>query len=190
MSDLLIIRDFLSIARREEIVAELKLASGGPATVYGKEKAGAVEPRVRKVTRLAVSAETRGSVMRQLLERKGPIEEYFGTTLSECEEPQFLRYEAGDYFVAHQDGNTPLIFDQTRHRRVSVVIFLNSQSKEPAPDTYCGGELVFHGPYHDPMSRLPVAADPGTLVAFRAEVTHEVVPVKHGERYTIVSWYR
>jgi len=190
MVDLLIIKDYLDAARRDEIFAELKLVSGGPATVYGKEKAGAVEPQVRKVTRLAVSPETRGRLMQQLLERKGQIEEHFGITLSECEEPQFLRYQAGDYFVAHQDGNTPLIFDQSRHRRVSVVIFLNSQSPEPAPDTYGGGDLVFHGPYHEPTFRLPVAAEPGTLVAFRAETTHEVVPVTHGERYTIVSWYR
>jgi hypothetical protein len=37
--DLLILRDYLDAARRDEIVAELKLAGGGPATVYGKEKA-------------------------------------------------------------------------------------------------------------------------------------------------------
>jgi predicted 2-oxoglutarate/Fe(II)-dependent dioxygenase YbiX len=186
MIDLLMIRDFLDTVRRDEIVAELRLASGSPAAVYGKETAGAVEPRVRKVMRLAVSPETRRYMMRQLLERKGPLEKHFGIDFTECEEPQFLRYADGDYFVAHQDGNTPLIFDQTRHRRVSVVIFLNSQSKEPAPDTYGGGALVFHGP----ARRLPVAAVPGTLVAFRAEVTHEVEPVTHGERYTIVSWYR
>ena len=30
---------------------------------------------------------------------------------------------------------------------------------------------------------------PGTLVCFRAETTHEVLPVTHGERFTIVSWY-
>jgi SM-20-related protein len=31
---------------------------------------------------------------------------------------------------------------------------------------------------------------PGTLVAFRADTTHEVVPVTYGERYTIVTWFR
>lgn len=190
MIDLFIIRDYLDAARRAEIVAELKLAGGGAATVYGKQEAGAVEPRVRKATRLAVATETRARLRGQLLERKRPLEEHFGITLSECEEPQFLRYEEGDYFVAHQDGNTPLIFDDSRHRKVSVVIFLNSQSQEPAPETYGGGALVFHGPYHEPPLRVPVAAAPGTLVAFRAETTHEVAPVIHGERYTIVSWYR
>ena len=190
MVDLHLIKDYLDPARRDEIVAELKLAGGGPATVYGKQKTGVVEPQVRRVTRLAVSPETRERLRQQLLERKGEIEAHFGITLNECEEPQFLRYQEGDYFVAHQDGNTPLIFDESRHRRVSVVIFLNSQSQEPTPDTYGGGALVFHGPYPNLTFRLPVAAEAGTLVAFRPETTHEVAPVTHGERYTIVSWYR
>jgi predicted 2-oxoglutarate/Fe(II)-dependent dioxygenase YbiX len=48
---------------------------------------------------------------------------------------------------------------------------------------------VFHGPYPDYDLRVPLAPSPGTLVAFRAETTHEVTPVTHGERVTIVSWY-
>ena len=32
--------------------------------------------------------------------------------------------------------------------------------------------------------------EPGTLVAFRSETTHEVTPVTHGERFSIASWYR
>jgi predicted 2-oxoglutarate/Fe(II)-dependent dioxygenase YbiX len=27
------------------------------------------------------------------------------------------------------------------------------------------------------------------LLAFRPELPHEVTPVTHGERFTIVSWY-
>ena len=49
--------------------------------------------------------------MRLLLNLKETIEEHFGINVGECEEPQFLRYRTGDFFVAHQDGNTPLIFD-------------------------------------------------------------------------------
>ena len=47
----------------------------------------------------------------------------FGLTLSECEEPQFLRYRTGDFFVAHQDGNTPL-FRSDKVRLISAIIFL------------------------------------------------------------------
>jgi predicted 2-oxoglutarate/Fe(II)-dependent dioxygenase YbiX len=38
--------------------------------------------------------------------------------------------------------------------------------------------------------RVPVAPAPGTLICFRAETTHEVLPVTRGERVSIVSWFR
>lgn len=189
MIDLFYIKDFLDTAARENLLAELRAARGSAATVYGKEAKGAVDSLVRKATRLNVSPETRGLVVRQLMERKAEIEEHFSVALSECEEPQFLRYQTGDYFVAHQDGNTPLIYDDTRFRKISIIIFLSIQSDEPVPDTYGGGEFLFHGPYYKPNLRLPAFAEPGTLAAFRAETTHEVTPLTHGERYTIASWY-
>ncbi|HYY56755.1 MAG TPA: 2OG-Fe(II) oxygenase [Pyrinomonadaceae bacterium] len=190
MVDLLVIRDFLDAATREEIVSELRSAEGDAATVYGKDSTGSVEARVRKVTRVLVSPEMCERVRRQLLDHKDEIEGHFGVAVSECEEPQFLRYKTGDFFVAHQDGNTPLIRDESRFRKVSIVIFLSPQSAEPSPETYVGGSLVLYGPYPDCDRQPDVANDPGTLVAFRAETTHEVTPVMHGERYTIVSWYR
>jgi predicted 2-oxoglutarate/Fe(II)-dependent dioxygenase YbiX len=118
------------------------------------------------------------------------IQEHFGVELTGCELPQFLRYEEGDFFVAHQDGNTPLVYDDTRFRKVSAVIFLSTPSEEVEPETYGGGALVFHGPFSEPDLRVPVRPAPGTLIAFRSETTHEVVPVTHGERYTVVSWFR
>lgn len=191
IGDLLVISDFLDAATREEILAEMRRAGGHPATVYGREAdRGAVESSVRRVTRVVVSEETRSRLIGRLLDHMGAIAEHFGISVSECEEPQFLRYQTGDFFVAHQDGNTPLIFDASRLRRISIVIFLSPQSVEPAPGAYGGGALVLHGPYPDIELRLPVAAEPGALAAFRAETTHEVTPLTHGERYTIVSWYR
>jgi SM-20-related protein len=122
--------------------------------------------------------------------RKGELEQHFALSLSSCEEPQFLRYRPGDFFVAHQDGNTPLIHDDTRFRKVSAIIFLSGQSEAPAPGHYGGGSLVFHGPYSGPQLRVPVTPPAGTLLCFRAETTHEVLPVTHGERISIVSWFR
>jgi SM-20-related protein len=187
--DLMKIEDFLDGAACAELEAELRQAGGGRATVLGQSPAASVQPLVRSTTRAAVPPATRERVVRLLHERKAAIEQHFGLALGPCEEPQFLRYSPGDFFVAHQDGNTPLIFDQSRFRRISVVIFLSRQSEDPSPDTYGGGSLVFHGPYPDYDLRVPLAPPPGTLVAFRAETTHEVTPVTHGERITIVSWY-
>ena len=186
--DLLQINDFLAGSACDVLRAELLEASGGPATVSGA--AGAVQPLVRRVTRATMPAATRERVAGLLMARKGELEQHFALSLSSCEEPQFLRYRPGDFFVAHQDGNTPLIHDDTRFRKVSAIIFLSGQSEAPAPGCYGDGALVFHGPYSGPQLRVPVAPPPGTLLCFRAETTHEVLPVTHGERVSIVSWFR
>ena len=190
MIDLFEIEGFLDDATRAGIVAELHRAERAPATVLSQQAGGRVMPSVRKSTRVDVSPETRALVRQRLMERKAEIEAHFGVAVTECEEPQFLRYETGDYFVAHQDGNTPLIHDESRFRRISAVIFLSEKSDEEAPDTYGGGALVFHGPYTGPDIRVPAGAQPGSLVTFRAETTHEVTPVTHGVRFTIATWFR
>jgi len=179
MVDVLTIPHFLDPSA---LLDELRNANASAATVYGGRNA--IETNVRRTKKLTVSPETRDFVVQRLLERKDEIAAHFGVTVDECEEPQFLRYEEGDFFVAHQDGNTPLIRDFTLHRKVSVVIFLSD------PRDYDGGALVFHGRYPDSDLRQTVAPEPGTLVAFRAETTHEVTPLTRGERFTIASWYR
>ena len=116
---------------------------------------------------------------------------HFGISLKGCEDPQFLRYRPGDFFVAHQDGNTGLLrSEREQSRKVSIVIFLNQQSEIPEADSYEGGSLVFsewRPDRHRGQYALPGEA--GMLVAFPSETTHEVVPITRGERYSIASWY-
>lgn len=191
MTDLLEIEGFLDDAARAAIVAELHAASGAPATVLGAESSGGmVHAAVRRTTRVAVSPETRALVRQRLMEHRARIAAHFGAELGDCEDPQFLRYETGDFFVPHQDGNTPMVWDDSRFRRISCVVFLSERADEPAPETYGGGALVFHGPYTAPNERVAAGARPGSLVAFRAETTHEVTPVTHGVRFTIATWFR
>jgi SM-20-related protein len=122
------------------------------------------------------------------MDQRERVAEHFGVRLSRCEEPQFLWYRTGDFFVAHQDGNTGLVrLDSDKSRLVSVSIFLNQQSETAENDSYSGGSLVFSDWRLD--TRFDLAGEAGTLVAFRSEITHEVTPVTHGERYAIVSWY-
>jgi len=188
--DLLEIDGFLDAAAVAELVAELNEASGAAATVLSREAGGMVQSSVRKTTRVAVPAETRARVKARLMERKEEIGAHFGIALAECEEPQFLRYDEGDFFVPHQDGNTPMVWDDSRFRRISAVIFLSEKSDAPEEGTYGGGSLVFHGPYTAGNERVAASAGAGSLVAFRAETTHEVTPVTHGVRYTIATWFR
>jgi predicted 2-oxoglutarate/Fe(II)-dependent dioxygenase YbiX len=182
MFDLLRLDEFFDAATCDTIVAELRAANAEAATVYGSSAGAAVQPRVRSVRRVDVSSELHELVSGRLLDHMPEMGQHFGVALDSCEPPQFLRYEPGDFFVAHQDGNTPLLRDDSQSRRVSIVAFLNTD--------YDGGVLTLHGSYPDYNVRHPVIVDPGTLVAFRSETTHEVTPVTRGQRYTIVSWYR
>ena len=159
----------------------------GAALTYGKGDA-AVDERVRRVRHVSVSEETLAFVSRRLEDLREPIARHFGIKLTSFEEPQFLCYRVGDFFVAHQDGNTGLVnLDTDRTRRISVSIFLNNHSAMLEPDSYAGGALVFSD--WRTGSRHEIAGEAGMLVAFRSELTHEVTQVTHGERFAVVSWF-
>lgn len=185
--DLLVIKEFLDSALCAQIVAEMNAAQAEPARVYSHTASGSVDQNMRQTLRIRPSAETIELVTRRLLAHKQTIENHFAASLSECEDPQFLRYRVGDFFVAHQDGNTGLLRLDTERRRVSLVIFLSRESELPEPGAYSGGSLVLSDLRQG--RKVHLIGERGKLVVFRAETTHEVTPVTHGERYSIVSWF-
>jgi SM-20-related protein len=189
-SEILLVPNFLEPALLERVVAAVCSADGNASLVYGGKSQSEVDLRVRSVRNLAVTDEVRNLVTGLLAAAQSRVGAHFGVALGGFEPPQFLRYQEGDFFVAHQDGNTPVVRDQTLDRRVSVVIFLNAPSEEPGHGGYGGGALTLHGAYPHFDERTVVPAAAGTLAAFRSETTHEVTPVTHGFRYTVVSWYR
>lgn len=182
------VKQFLEPGVSREIVAELSAAQSDAATVYGRTTSGAVEQNIRKTIRIRPSVATVDAILRRLWALKDQVEVHFAVALSECEDPQFLRYREGDFFVAHQDGNTGMMQLDTERRLVSTVLFLSRESDSPEPGAHCGGSLVFSN--YRTGSKYHMIGEPGMLVAFRAETTHEITPVTHGERYSIVSWYR
>ena len=190
--DLLIKRNFLGESTCREIIEEAGRSVVSGATVYGSSESGAIDEHVRKTSRLMVSQQTREALIQRLLDYKPTVEEHFHVSLRDCEEPQFLRYDVGDFFVAHQDGNTGLIRLATdAERRISISLFLNQQSEDSTSGTYSGGSLKFSDHRKPPSDReFCMPAETGLLVAFRSELTHEVTPITRGQRYSIVSWYR
>ena len=184
--DLFVVPEFFEPHLCETILGELKSLAGSAATVYGRSGSGSIEANVRRTLRLEPLDQTVGFVTYRLLTAKDAIEKHFAVTLNECEAPQFLRYRVGDFFVAHQDGNTGMLRLETESRLISTLIFLSRESMWPEADAFCGGSLVFS----DLHNRFHVPAEPGMLVAFRAETTHEVTPLMDGERYSIAAWFR
>jgi predicted 2-oxoglutarate/Fe(II)-dependent dioxygenase YbiX len=200
--DLYRVKNFLKEEVCRELIDEMRNSAASPALTYGKgdadrrltapdhdRPAGAIDDSVRRVKRVHTSPQSVELIRRWLEEQRESIAGHFVVNLTGFEEPQFLRYSVGDFFVAHQDGNTGLVnLESDRTRRVSVTIFLNNQREGQDSDTYGGGSLVFSDWRTGVRQEVPGEA--GMLVAFRSELTHEVLPVTRGERYAIVSWCR
>jgi len=159
-------------------------------TSHGEER---LDLYSRKVDSSILPKEITTPLKQRLLEIQPALEQHFGIRLAGCESPEFLVYHPGDFFKPHRDGGGSEVNDDIRRRRVSVVIFLNRESQEPAEDAYGEGHLTFYGLLEGPQwekCAFPLNAEPGLLIAFRSDKWHEVKPVSHGRRFTVVTWFR
>jgi len=185
--NLFTVRNFLDPQTCASVMGEALSAPTTQAPVYIEGTEGVIHETVRKTTSLHPSDGTFSEMWNRLFQQKPLLEDHFGQSLADCERPQFLRYEKGDFFVRHQDGNThQLDFDHLRIRRISIVVFLNDFSSEPQDGCFSGGTLNFY----DQNETFALQGETGLLVAFTAETFHEVLPVTSGERFTIISWFR
>ena len=161
--------------------------------VEGYTSVERVKVNTRKTMNAEVPAATAEFVRERLRALKPKLEEHFELPLYDCEKPQFLLYQEGDYFLPHRDGeDNPGKPEYIKKRQVSIIIFLNQDSKEPAPDRYCGGALTLYGLVDDPRWEkygFQLSGETGLLVAFRSDLLHEVTAVTHGTRLSIVSWF-
>ncbi len=168
------------------IRSEMRSADQAPAgMIYGVEKR--VDSDYRRTAQANVSTATIELVHGKCLTLGPRLSEHFGFQPESLEDPQFLRYTEGDFFRPHIDDS------ELERRRLSLVVFLNDQSEQPQNHCYGGGALTLYGLIDDPRAAkigIPLIGEAGLAVAFRSEVLHEVEPITHGERFTVVSWYR
>ena len=169
---------------------EMAGAAAKVSTVAEGETADEVDEGQRSSKWAQVSDETRTRLQERLLTLKPALAAHFGQEFADCQPAQFLVYRKGDFFGAHHDTSEDEdAADFVRERRISVILFVNGVSEEPAPDSFGGGALTFYGLMDDARVGLPVDAEPGLAVGFPAETLHGVTPVLHGERFTVVTWF-
>jgi SM-20-related protein len=187
-------RNFLDAQTCRELIDEARSAPSTRAPLYIRRSEETIHETIRKTTSFHPSDTTLAQVHEQLLNERAALEQHFGQSLTDCEQPQFLRYEPGDFFVRHQDGNTEqLEFDHLRVRRISLIVFLNDYAPEPQENCYSGGALnLYESNDTSPNGPgpSPLLGETGLLVAFTADTFHEVAPVVSGERFTIITWFR
>jgi predicted 2-oxoglutarate/Fe(II)-dependent dioxygenase YbiX len=182
----------------ERLCAEAAAARLDRATV-GTPSSGdpttQVYENVRRTKYVRVSPETLASLEQRLSALRPELDAFFHVQLVRCAGTQLLAYQPGDFFRAHQDA--PDSPDQPcppeiRRRKISAILFLNEQSKEPKLDEYSGGSLIFNGLLDGKGAQgagLAVAPESGLLVAFRSTVWHHVSDISAGTRYTLVTWF-
>jgi len=190
---LLVIPDFLDADQIGALRTEMLIGLAERARVEKPGGIDCVDEAVRKTGSIEVSKRVASDIKSRLLGLMPRLEQHFNRRLAGCEPPSFLIYDPSDFFIAHADGGDFCGRGKgARRRRVSAVIFLNEQSSEPAEGAYGRGELTFHGLLEGPhweRCAFPLPAEPGLLVAFPAEMIHEVSAVSHGRRLTVVTWF-
>lgn len=156
----------------------------------GEWEIGYIDNKVRKDVRncqnipiskpaiIRVNPEHRASLDNQLFHIAGKvINDYaqkFGTfTIEKDEGYTLLRYETGQFIKPHIDtGVTEL-----NRRKVSCSFALN--------DEYTGGEFSFFNGEHT------LKLDKGSILLFPSNFVypHEILEVKSGTRYSIITWF-
>jgi len=159
-------------------------------------KAGAefvVDPTVRSVRWVEVADDVTAEVRQRLQDVRSRVETFYSVPLTDFEPLQFLAYGVGDHYKPHRDSRPDEAASATsKARRVSAVMFVNSQSDQPESDRYGGGALTFYGLVDHPSGDqlgIPVEPSEGLLMTFPSNLLHSVAPVTHGERYTIATWF-
>jgi predicted 2-oxoglutarate/Fe(II)-dependent dioxygenase YbiX len=154
-----------------------------------------VNERTRKAKNVTVTLPAHKAITSRLHSIAPQIAENFGCTLTGLQELQFLAYDKGDFFVFHRDRtNGPAEPTRVSARKVSIVIFLNAESDHPVPGSYSGGALQFYAPdlVAEPMyeqAKVAFTGTTGALIAFNPFVRHQVQPVTHGQRFTVITWF-
>lgn len=188
---LFVAQDFLEPSFCIQLRAQLSQNQSNVGTVVSDQSVPVVNESVRKVSCVDLKGPLREKLRERFLNLMPTLENHFKVSLTGCEGPEFLRYGVGEFYLVHTDGR-PSGPAKTANRRVSVVLFLNSQSKEPSEDAYCGGSLTFYGLLDGTEWEkigFPLEAEAGLLIAFRSDVLHEVQPVTFGQRHTVVGWF-
>jgi predicted 2-oxoglutarate/Fe(II)-dependent dioxygenase YbiX len=146
-----------------------------------------IEPRqeIRRAASIEVAPAVIDEVEAALEARRDVLARFFGMRLREREGVGFLRYPTGGFYKPHVDRAHVDAWPAAACRALAVVAFLNGSRQAERDGSFDGGVLRLF-PNGEPIEVPPRA---GQLVAFRADMLHEVTEVRNGIRDAIVDWF-
>lgn len=171
-----------------ELVAEIDAVHHQRVRIWNGEEFQ-VDPESRMGAIALLTEATEARVLERLCGVVPELQRRFGCELAHLSAITALIYGRGDHFAAHSDGGqddeAPA---EVRRRRVSLVLALNDGASD-----FDGGELRFFpgcAPYDTAHAEqiVSVRSEPGLLIAFPSPMTHQVMPVRDGCRYSLALW--
>jgi predicted 2-oxoglutarate/Fe(II)-dependent dioxygenase YbiX len=182
------IAGFLTAGECRDVIREIDAAHQQQAEIWIGDDFG-VDPDNRMGGVAELPSATEILVQDRLWGVIADLEQRFGCEISHVSGVTALIYRGGDHFAAHADGG--LDDDgpsEVRRRRISLVVALNDGTSD-----FSGGELQFYpgvppGADPRPDQIVSVRSRPGMLIAFASPMTHRVVAVVDGCRYSLALW--
>lgn len=179
-------RGFFSASACARLCETLSRLHAEPAVVSSGDGVRRLDRDARRTKTAHIDQALRTRLTRRVELLRESLEDHFGERLGDCQPPQLLRYDTGDFFRPHFDsaGYDPRQPPRIVSRRVALVVFLN--------DSFRGGNLHLYCLSETPTWRdfcFRVEPETGLAVAFRADVVHEVTRVRSGVRYSLVTWF-
>jgi SM-20-related protein len=141
---------------------------------------------VRRARSMEIDPEILALVESDLEGVREAVERTIRESVGAREGAGFLRYQPGGFYRRHCDRGRVAGWPAAAHRLVTVVIFLNGGSGIDGRREFTGGELCL---YPDGSREVQISPETGLLVAFRADIPHEVRPVAGGIRDAVVDWF-
>ena len=166
---------------------QASMDAGVPEPAEVLDDAIEVQEEVRRASEIEVPDVVLVMVDECLDAMRDSIATFYQLTLLSREGSSFLRYETGGFYKPHVDRAHVPSWPATARRQVTTVLFLDS-SREVEPAGGFSGGLLRLFP-DDATVPIEIAPKRGTLVAFPADVRHEVTRVTAGRRDTVVDWF-
>ena len=181
--------DFLDAAGCLCLRAAMDRGIAEPAEIL--HRGMALDLEARRASSIECDPEAIADVEARLDAARPAIGAFYGLSLVTREGPSVLRYPPGGFYRRHRDRALDDGWPDAALRLISLVLFLNSSCTGPVAGEFSGGELMIfpESPPTAPAAPLQVVPRRGSLVAFPADLLHEVLPVRAGTRDVIVDWY-
>jgi predicted 2-oxoglutarate/Fe(II)-dependent dioxygenase YbiX len=141
---------------------------------------------VRRASHIEVAPAIFELIDAHLDAQRDAIGAFYEWPIDRREGVNLLRYEPGGFYKPHVDRADLPAWPPAARRAFTVVLFLGSAREADPAGGFSGGLLRLFPEADEPVDIIPRR---GMLVAFPADIVHEVSPVIGGHRDTVVDWF-